>query len=128
MKRILLFIYIILTTYSCSKTNLNGELNYIDLNDEIIVNVSCADLKRNYKTDKIKLTGNEEKDLIELFRSLKAANEKWSVDARLFGFIYDNNGRKVNFCMGNNIININGSNYFVDESLRNYILEKTRIK
>ncbi|WP_411812419.1 hypothetical protein ACLB9Y_04620 [Chryseobacterium scophthalmum] len=127
MKRILLFIYIILTFCSCSKTDLKGELNYTDLNDEIIANVSCADLKRDYKTSKIELTDNEEKNLIGLFNSLKTANEKWNVDARLFGFIYDD-GRKVNFCMGNNIINIDGSNYFVDENLRNYILEKTRIK
>lgn len=127
MKRILLFIYIILTTYSCSKNNLKGELNYIDLNEEIIVNVSCDDLKKNYSTNKIQLTDNEDKDLIKLFKSLKIAGENWSVDARLFGFTYDGE-KKINFCMGNNIIVINEKLYFVDDSLRKYIVKLTTNK
>lgn len=122
--RILSIICIMFTICSCRNTNLKGELNYINLNDEIIVNVSCEDLKKNYSTNKIQLTDNEEEDLIRLFKSLKTTGKNWNIDARLFGFIYDNE-RKINFCMGNNIILINEKFYFVDDNLRKYIVKLT---
>lgn len=120
--RILLIICIMFTICSCHNTNLKGELNYIDLSDEIIVNVSCDDLKKNYSTNKIQLTENEKEDLIRLFKSLKTAGKNWNTDARLFGFVYDDE-KKINFCMGNNIILINEKLYLVDDNLRKYIVK-----
>ncbi|WP_276878191.1 hypothetical protein [Chryseobacterium joostei] len=80
-----------------------------------------------YFTKKKNLNIEESQKLLQLFRSLKKADADWKINARMFGYIKEES-IESEFCMGNNIININGSNYFVDESLRNYILKITEIK
>ncbi|MBM7421438.1 MULTISPECIES: hypothetical protein [Chryseobacterium] len=112
--------------FSCEKKDF-GELNFINLRTQTIVNVSCEQLKTKYSTERKNLKEQESKKLLDLFKNLKKADEDWKTNARIFGSVKNGSLRK-DFCMGNNIINIEGYNYFVDDSLRNYILLITEIK
>jgi len=115
------------TLLSCSKNNTYGKLNFIDLRTQTVIDVSCEQLKIEYVTKKKDLNRQESQKLLQLFTNLKKADADWKINARIFGYIKEGSG-KIEFCMGNNIININGINYFVNENLRNYILIITAIK
>jgi len=111
---------------SCEKKDF-GELNFIDLRTQTVVNVSCDQLKTKYSTKRKNLKEQESKKLLDLFKNLKKADEDWKTNARVFGSVISGSLRQ-DFCMGNNIINIEGRNYFVDEGLRDYILLITEVK
>lgn len=120
---IVVYLFYLLGILSCKNNNF-GEMNFIDLRTQTVVNVSCEQLKTKYSTKKKIVNEEESKKIIYFFKNLQKADADWKVNARVFGFINDG-AKKNKFCMGNNIININGKNYFVNDSLRNYILEIT---
>lgn len=120
---IIVYIFCSFTALSC-KNNDFGEVKFIDLNTQTVVNVSCEQLKTKYSTKVKKIDSQEAGKLFYLFKKLKRADADWNVNARLFGFI-KTDAKKIEFCMGNNVIIIEGKKYFVNDSLREYILKIT---
>lgn len=121
---IVIYMVFCFTSLSCDKTDNFGELHFISLKKQTVVNVSCEQLKKDYSTEKKYVTKEDAKKIISFFKSLKKAEIDWNVNARVYGFVGDKSER-INFCMGNNIIKINEQNYFVSNELRQYIIKIT---
>lgn len=122
----IIYLFSFFMFFSCHKNDNFGELNFIDLRIQTVVNVSCEQLKKDYSTKKKNITKKESEKIFHIFSNLKKADADWETNARIFGFIRDES-KQIYFCMGNNIITINGNNYFVTDNLRTYILEITDI-
>lgn len=97
------------------------ELHYINLYTTTIVAVRCENLKKYTNLKTVTLSQNQDKKLIQLLSTLKPLKEKQSIDARLFGSLYQKS-QKIDICMSINIIEINGKQYFVSSDLKDYLM------
>ena len=107
---------------SCSEKT--GELQYINLYTTTIISINCDEVVKSNGVKKLIFSKEEEAELIKIFSKLKPADSDWNIDARVFGFIFENS-TKLRFCMSTTIIEINGKKYFVNDELRDYILKIT---
>ncbi|MEG1592022.1 hypothetical protein [Chryseobacterium sp.] len=120
---LLAFIFSIIS--SCNKQR--GEFRYTNLYATTIIDVKCENLRKSSNLKTIQLFNIETKKLIEIFSKLEPIKEYNGVDARLFGFFYQDS-KRINICMSINIIEINGKQYSVNNELRDYIMYLTEKK
>ena len=119
MKNLLVNFFMII---SCSQKK--SEIQYMSLYSTTIISINCNELLKSSQIKKLNLTDKEANELVKIFSQLDPADSGWNIDARVSGFIYDSS-KKLNFCMSGTIIDINGAKYFVNDNLRNQIIQIT---
>ena len=116
------FIFLFFIVLSCSQKK--SEIRYMSLYSTTIKSINCNDLLKSSQIKKLNLTDKKANELVKIFSQLDPADSGWKIDARVSGFIYDDS-KKLNFCMSGIIIDINGAKYFVNDNLRNQIIQIT---
>lgn len=126
MKIRIISILIIYILFSCNSRK-NSEIHYISFSKITAIPIECENLRNNSDYKK-QLSYKEANKLYHLMSNLQPAGDEYSADARAYGIIYNHNGSAKHFCMGNNIIEIDNKKYFVNEKLREYMLELTKLQ
>lgn len=120
-----LIIFIFLFFYNCQKNI--PEINFINLYTTTITSVKCENLRKASNVKSIILSDEENDNLLSSFSKLKPASKDLSIDARVYGSIYDGS-KKLDFCSGIGVIEINNKKYLVDKNLRDNLLMLTQGK
>jgi|GEM_PF-1988176 len=105
--------------FSCQKQK--GQIYYINMGISPIRSIDCNNLKLHTDKKQLILSNEENSKLVNLFSRLKPIQESLDVDARVYGSVYDGS-KELDFCSGIGVIEINNKKYFVDDSLREYLL------
>ncbi|HAY3551429.1 hypothetical protein KRE47_10525 [Elizabethkingia meningoseptica] len=111
--------------FSCQKQE--GQIYYINIGISPIRSIDCDNLKLHPDKKQLILSNEENSKLVNLFSQLKPIQKSLDVDARVYGSVYDGS-KKLDFCSGIGVIEINNNKYFVDDSLREYLLVLTTKK
>lgn len=126
--KVIIYIIVSCICFNCNdSSNEQSQIYYMDFYASTIRSISCNDLQKSSKIQKVLLSDQEAEKLCFLIFNLPLAERDYiSMDARAYGIVYDNIGNKKSFCMSLTLIEIDNKKYFVSEELRDYILELTK--
>ncbi|AYZ11964.1 hypothetical protein EGY05_08520 [Chryseobacterium arthrosphaerae] len=114
-----IFLFLVL---SCQKQE--GQIYYIDMGISPVRSINCDSLRLHPNKKQLTLSNDENNKLINIFSKLIPVKNNLDVDARLYGFVYDGS-KKLDFCSGIGVIELNGKKYLVNDSLREYMIKLT---
>jgi hypothetical protein len=114
---------IMFISFSCDKKR--SQIHYMNLYTTTVISISCHDLTNSTQTELRVLSEIENKQVFALISRLKPADSDWNIDARINGFLY-NNSKKIDFCMSTTIFEMGGKKYFVNDNMREYMIELTK--
>ncbi|KIC62101.1 hypothetical protein [Chryseobacterium taiwanense] len=120
-----LIVLVFLFFYNCQKNI--SEINFINLYTTTITSVKCENLKKAPSVKNVILSDEENDKLLNNFSKLKPAPNGLNIDARVYGSIYDGS-KKLDFCSGIGVIEINNKKYLVDKYLRDNLITLTQGK
>lgn len=92
-----------------------------------IRSINCDSLKFHSNKKQLILSNEENNKLVNIFSQLKPIQKALDIDARVYGSIYDGS-KKLDFCSGIGVVEINEKKYFVNDELREYLLMLTTRK
>ncbi len=126
MKIPVLAVFLCLILSGCQKPK--SEIHYIGLYTSVITSLSCDNLKKATHKSNLILSEKENNELLTLFSHLTPTANDINIDARLYGFVWDEKNKRSDFCMNLGLIELNGKKYFVNDELRKYVLKLTKEK
>ncbi|MDG4655282.1 hypothetical protein, partial [Chryseobacterium arthrosphaerae] len=88
LNKLLFSILLLAFFFSCQQQE--GEIQYINLYITTVKAIDCESLRKSEHKKKLSLNDVENKKLLRIFSDLKSAESDWNIDARLYGFIYNN--------------------------------------
>lgn len=125
LNKLLFSILLLSLLFGCQKQE--GEIYYINMGISPIRSIDCNSLKLHPNKKQLILSNEENSKLVNLFSKLKPIQGSLDVDSRVYGSVYDGS-KKLDFCSGIGVIEINNKKYFVDDNLREYLLILTTKK
>jgi hypothetical protein len=124
LSKLVLIISLFSILFSCQ--NQKSEIHYIGLYTTTITSLNCENLKKATHKKNLNLSGQQNEELLKMFSELKPVTKDVNIDVRLYGFIFNKEYKRLDFCMNIGFIEINNKKYFVSEKLKEYILKITK--
>lgn len=120
-----LIAFVLYLLCSCQKEE--GKIYYIDMSISPIRSIHCDSLRQSSAKKQLVLSNESNNKLSKIFSNLKPTEATRDIDARVYGWVYEET-QTLNFCMGIGVIEINNKKYFVNDELRDYMRKITTKK